>query len=414
MEADSDAIADAVLRTFDSWEKKRKPLIRSDGKREWVPLSGIVAQGNGNLTCLAAATGMKCLPQKHISHAQGVVLHDWHAEILAIRSFNRFLLEECYTLASSKHNTSDYVRRRKVEERTERDFQPFALKEEFSLHMYCSEAPCGDASMELTMAAQEDSTPWSLRPVNVKIPPISEPSTTTSEQPILHGRSYFSQLGIVRRKPSRPDAPPTLSKSCTDKMTAKQSTSLLSSLTSLLISPLNVYIDTLTLPSSQFSAAAIERAFSPSGRLKSLPGKYKWEGGYKFRPFKTVTTTKEFAHSRRQKGDLSPSNISSAWTPRQIETIIGGTLQGRKQFDPRGASRVCKRRMWKLALEVAILTGVPAVERVLRLGTYKEVKACEMLAERRKVKGDVGDVLSGWVRNEGDGEFELNGNGVEM
>jgi len=29
---------------FDSLEQKRKPLIRSDGAKEWVPLSGIVAQ----------------------------------------------------------------------------------------------------------------------------------------------------------------------------------------------------------------------------------------------------------------------------------------------------------------------------------------------------------------------------------
>ncbi|KAH6661974.1 adenosine deaminase/editase [Halenospora varia] len=428
MEINGDDVAEVVLKTFNSWEKKRKPLVRSDGKREWVPLSGIVAQGKGSLTCLVAATGMKCLPQKHIFRARGVVLHDWHAEILAIRSFDRFLLEECHALATSKQNTSDYVRMRKAEEMSEKDFQPFALREEVGLHMYCSEAPCGDASMELTMAAQEDSTPWSLPSTDIAPPSPAEnsdevlqPDSSLSitpkivspssplEPPTLHGRSYFSQLGIVRRKPSRPDAPPTLSKSCTDKLTLKQSTSLLSSLTSLLISPQNVYIHTLVLPSSQLSPTAAERAFSPSGRLKGLVGNDKWEGGYSFKPFKLVGTTKEFAHSRRQKGDLIPSNISSAWTPRDTETIIGGTLQGRKQFDPRGASRVCKRRMWKLALEVAVLVGVPAVERVLRLQTYKEVKGCKMLAERKTVKGDVGGVLGGWVRNEGGEEFEVNG-----
>jgi len=85
---------------------------------------------------------MKCLPQKSVPQAQGVVLHDWHAEVLAIRSFNRFLLEECHSLALSKKKSSEFVRVRDEYERTDSHFQPFALKDGINLHMYCSEAPC--------------------------------------------------------------------------------------------------------------------------------------------------------------------------------------------------------------------------------------------------------------------------------
>lgn len=85
-------------------------------------------------------TGMKCLPHNKISQANGIVVHDWHAEILAIRSFNRFLLQECYALANQEQ--SEYVRKRAEEEITESLFQPFALRDEINLHMYCSEAPC--------------------------------------------------------------------------------------------------------------------------------------------------------------------------------------------------------------------------------------------------------------------------------
>lgn len=46
MEISGDEIADVVLRQFDAWESKRKPLKRTNGVREWVPLSGIVAQSN--------------------------------------------------------------------------------------------------------------------------------------------------------------------------------------------------------------------------------------------------------------------------------------------------------------------------------------------------------------------------------
>jgi hypothetical protein len=46
MDNSADEIADSVLKEFEKWPKKRKPLVRSDGVKEWVPLSGIVAQGS--------------------------------------------------------------------------------------------------------------------------------------------------------------------------------------------------------------------------------------------------------------------------------------------------------------------------------------------------------------------------------
>ena len=45
MELSGDDIAEAVLNKFEKWPSKRKPLLRNDGVKEWVPLSGIVAQG---------------------------------------------------------------------------------------------------------------------------------------------------------------------------------------------------------------------------------------------------------------------------------------------------------------------------------------------------------------------------------
>jgi tRNA-specific adenosine deaminase 1 len=258
----------------------------------------------------------------------------------------------------------------------------------------------GDASMELTMAAQEDSTPWDLPPPQNTTSPNLSPDSS-----LLHGRGYFSALGAIRRKPSRPDAPPTLSKSCSDKLSLKQSISLLSSLTSLLISPQNAYLATLTLPSSQHSDTACTRAFSSSGRLQPLKGR-KWEGGYEFREFKVLVTEKEFAYGRRQKlraeEKLVPSNIASASTPSFSETLIGGTLQGRKQFSVKGASSVCKRTMWKLALDIATVVSVPLVLQYLKGSSYREVKEGLLLEERRRIKKEVREeALKGWVRNEG-------------
>ncbi|KFY66879.1 hypothetical protein V497_00662 [Pseudogymnoascus sp. VKM F-4516 (FW-969)] len=416
MELTGDSIAETVLKKFNTLPKKRKPIQRADNRREWVPLAGIVAQGEDGLTCLALGTGMKCLPANKISEANGTVLHDWHAEVVALRSINRFLLEECRSLALSKDKSSKYVRRRRADEITPSNFQPFTIKEDVKLHMYCSEAPCGDASMELTMAAQDDATPWA-------IPAAASPSATDSSMP---GRGYFSNLGIVRRKPSRPDAPSTLSKSCSDKITLKQIISVLSSVTSLLISPENAYLQTLTLPESQYVTAGCERCFSPRGRLKGLD--VPPSGGYSFQDFKMMTTTREFVFSRRDtegspllSDTISPSNIAASWSPYFEETLIGGVLQGRKQNDPKGASVVCKRKMWELARDITRLLDLESsssLENSLSLvgedgageprRTYEDMKQGQLLQDRMTAKTNARKTLKGWVRNDGDERFTLD------
>jgi tRNA-specific adenosine deaminase 1 len=130
-----------------------------------------------------------------------------------------------------------------------------------------------------------------------------------------------------------------------------------------------------------------------------------------------LTTDREFRFSRRQAlspGEkLVPSNISASWTPLQFETLIGGVLQGRRQHDLKAASCVCKRRMWKLALEIAALVAVPRIERGLRGGMYGDVKGDELLRYRRSVKESVRTgPLQGWVRNVGGEEFGIEGVGI--
>jgi tRNA-specific adenosine deaminase 1 len=349
-------------------------------------------------------TGMKCLPSNKLHLAQGNILHDWHAEIIAIRALNHFLLDECHLISTPPYPTSDFLRNLSHDE-TPDSRQPFTIRDDVSIHMYCSEAPCGDASMELTMAAQEDATPWT------SAPPTLTPSTAPEDAvpTALRGRSNFSHLGVVRAKPSRPDAPPTLSKSCTDKLSMKQATSLLNSTTSLFISLENAYLSTLVLPASQFVPSACERAFSSSGRLKGL-SQDLWNGGYRFQAFDVKPTCREFPWSRRAllpNQKAVPSNVSAVWTPHWQETLIGGVLQGRKQLDPKGASSMCRRGLWMEAVRLAGLVGVPVLLDALKQGRYEDVKGCGVLAERRQVKEDVKGVLKGWVRNSGDDDWAL-------
>ena len=85
---------------------------------------------------------MKCLPASKISQANGVALHDWHAEVLTLRAFNRFILDECRRLAQDDSAESDYLARRSKADLSSASPQPFSWRESLTLHMYCSEAPC--------------------------------------------------------------------------------------------------------------------------------------------------------------------------------------------------------------------------------------------------------------------------------
>ena len=136
---------------------------------------------------------MKCLPSNKIPQAHGIVLHDWHAEVLTIRGLNHFLIQECHDLARSPKSHSPFIRWRDPSELSSyRGLQPFTIREGLKVHMFCSEAPCGDASMELTMSAQRDATPWvDIALLEDKAKPVA----------VLKGRGFFSEVGIVRRKP---------------------------------------------------------------------------------------------------------------------------------------------------------------------------------------------------------------------
>lgn len=209
--------------------------------------------------------------------------------------------------------------------------------------------------MELTMAAQEDASPWEIPPPAT----VSIQSSSAAETP-LPGRAYFSRLGIVRRKPSRADAPPTASKSCSDKLALKQCTSLLSAVTSLLVEP--CYLDSLVLPASRYSSAACHRAFSREGRMgAALAAAAAWSGGYAFHPFAVETTDHVFEWSReavrtRARRGISASSVAAAWSASGVEeSIIGGVLQGRKPFQEKGASRMSRRHLWKAASKLADL-----------------------------------------------------------
>ncbi|KAJ5351110.1 hypothetical protein N7452_000084 [Penicillium brevicompactum] len=426
----SSRIASLVHAHFNALPTRSKPSIFPDGSREWIPMTGIVAVKGENtplesLTCLTVTSGAKCLSASHIPRCNGLVLHDCHAEILAIRAFNYWLLTECKGLLfqeqQSPHDAlnpdgaepsgSSFIRRRSTEHgedghKPHPEWPPFEIQPDINIYMYCTCAPCGDGSMELCMAAQEDATPW-------EVPQQTQNCHDTEDTPngemFLDGRAHFSLLGIVRRKPSRTDAESTRSKSCSDKLALRQVSSLLSFETSRLVAPTkNVYIAGLVLPEEEISRVACERSFGANGRMKGLAGR-SWpekidhdkETGYQFRPFQilsvpseevaalwcfakpkpvtspALTPSKEDTPQTQSAKKSKPGNASAVWTlaptycdPSEImtetgskalptlrrsktglyETVINGVKQGNRASAPgaRGASALSRAKLWAL------------------------------------------------------------------
>ena len=344
---------------------------------------------------------MRCLPSHQLKFTKGRCLHDWHAETVAIRAFNLYLLEECMNLASNQQHGSEYVERTRQEPFLGQMRPAFSIMDDVSIHMYCSEAPCGDASMELIMSTQEDAIPW-----------FSSGRDSTGP---LYGRGHFDKLGVVRRKPSRADAPATLSKSCSDKLALRQCTSLLSSLTSLLVYPKNAYLHDLIVPQSQYVSSAFERAFSARGRMAPLAYHSdpvnSWTAGYDFVPFRYETTGKQFEYAKNSNSadESAGSNLSVTWTPSKQETLIGGILQGHKQFAERGASDISRLRMWQRAAYVVEQEENRELVTVLQAESYGALKSSSVLSARSSVKHDVRSLaLMGWVRNEGNDKFKMH------
>ncbi|RJE17624.1 tRNA-specific adenosine deaminase [Aspergillus sclerotialis] len=334
-----------------------------------------------------------------------------------MRTFNYWLLSECHSVlsqerhfsasadATKNHEFSTFIRRRHTPNisnemgdiHTKSELPPFELNPDISIYLYSTSAPCGDASMELCMAAQEDSTPW-------EIPSASEPGTE-----LLDGRAHFSRLGVVRRKPARMDADPTRSKSCSDKLALRQVSSLLSYQTSLLVAPTaNAYLAGLVLPEGEISRVGCERSFGELGRMKALNGvvwpREAGEGyGYRFRPFKVLSIPdsqfnelwafgKDPITARTIESPSSgpakkskPSNVSAIWVRASsgaesvpvdngtkilpslrgsrtglYETIINGVRQGSRASSPgpRGASALSRAKLWGLVRDVLLLPMV--------------------------------------------------------
>jgi len=129
-----------------------------------------------------------------VAQAQGLALHDSHAEILAVRGFNRlffrfqadsyrFLLDEVIKLQKDESYQSPWLSQIATEgDRIER----FTFSAS-SIFLFISGPPCGDASLDLLAEDPDNAIPWA-RP-------------TESEPVNFRGHEFIWERGNVRSKP---------------------------------------------------------------------------------------------------------------------------------------------------------------------------------------------------------------------
>ncbi|NXP71474.1 ADAT1 deaminase, partial [Ramphastos sulfuratus] len=135
--------------------KQGKP----DPKREWTSLAAVVkvesttqrevlaSPGNLQVTkeVVAMGTGTKCIGQNKMRKT-GDILNDSHAEIVAKRSFQRYLLHQMW-LATSHQQGSIFI--------SGTETGKWKLNPNILFVFFCSHTPCGDASI-IPMTEPED------------------------------------------------------------------------------------------------------------------------------------------------------------------------------------------------------------------------------------------------------------------
>ena len=202
--------------------------ISSKGKphlgKEWTVLSAIVQEDDSDFRVVAIGTGTKCLGDTETS-ADGDLVHDSHAEVVAKRSFVLYLVEHC-KLAICREQKSIF----------ELKNEKFELKENVKFHFYSSHPPCGDATIapkrESNDVDNDDIQPTSKRQklidADVNSIGIDDIRSTSNRQklivddihrtgaksvegvdPLGVGADYHA-LGAVRTKPGKYFSPSKL------------------------------------------------------------------------------------------------------------------------------------------------------------------------------------------------------------
>ncbi|KAL8500054.1 hypothetical protein ACS0TY_019884 [Phlomoides rotata] len=326
-----DKVAETVLSVYSSLPKKGKP----QGREVTVLAAFLLSNPSQELQVVAMGTGTKCIGRTRLSF-NGDVVNDSHAEVIARRSLLRYFYTEidCITKKYRNHSHNSGGMVLQCDDMANSIFQPrsdkpgqekFGLTPGWQLHLYVSQLPCGEASLNSHMFTS-----------------LSSPAAEIPN---------------------------------TEYVPSEYSSRANGALLSCFMEP--VYISSITVGLSQFDSASSLTANHLTRflheRIISLSDKLV-EPFQVSKPLLYVAPVppKEFKHSQTALETLT-CGYSICWNKSGLHEVILGTT-GRKQgtsakgaMSPSTESSLCKRRL--LELFVSLKEG----SRITEI-TYSELK----------------------------------------
>jgi tRNA-specific adenosine deaminase 1 len=349
----------ALIKQFNSLSNSGKPA-----DDQFTVLAGIVI----NDKAVALATGLSCLNYLKVSD-QGESVNDCHAEVLCVRSFRAYLYHQIMYAIKNEESILEYDQSRNP---------PFRLVKGTLIHFYISQAPCGDASMDMLEDRQTEEE--TLRNRSKLLDSNARIDQFLSNENVFgtvhRGRMDYSIRGVARTKPGRIDSIPTESMSCSDKILLWNILGLSGALLSLLIEP--IYLSSITV------ADCNEDLLNSSlfGRIKGMQVDFNFPEIY--------SSAQQFRYSWAPNKIPCPTAI--AWNPADGSQVIdqrgmklGTSLKSSKKNRPFVSSLELFSRFSNFASLLDIELGGLGYDQVKRLNVnYQKSKE---LAISKLVKG---------------------------
>ncbi|KAJ2063455.1 hypothetical protein GGI17_001671 [Coemansia sp. S146] len=314
----ADRIAQCVIDSYHALPKRGKPTSKGSGKEEWTVLAGFVIEDtrpetSERFTCVALGTGLKCLHSEQL-RPFGDAVHDSHAEIVARRALVVYLMNQLQlSMATAPCEMPKIF-----------NLQPGSTKYRFGvhgqlqLHLYTSQCPCGDATVE-SLKTAEDSD--SNEQPQLKRRRVNEG--------VIRGHQDFGSLGTLRLKPGRADSIPTLSMSCSDKVARWNAIGVQGSLLAQLIDP--IYLSSIVV-GDLYNWQSIDRAINQ--RVTNALLDKQLPDGYRANRCTIEQTTVVFERSQTamKNTTVSSSKDEVVTADASIYWYLGATSSYRELF----------------------------------------------------------------------------------